>query len=221
MVIREFGRENPRHLLYFQGSCEPWTEFRESAELLGERFHVMLVTPDGHDPAEHTDFISVEKTVDDAVTWLKARGIDHLDAVYGLSFGGGMAIHMLALDKLDVAIPAQYMKTAEAIMRHGEDNVPEYMIYLQTGDFANCPKAFLMYGADERLYAVAPSIEAALKRGHVDYEMIAGEGMFHCYPVFPIVKEAKEGWRQMINILAGDWKQAIDLVFDKLKMPPG
>ena len=50
MVIREFGRENPRHLLYFQGSCEPWTEFRESAELLGERFHVMLVTPDGHDP---------------------------------------------------------------------------------------------------------------------------------------------------------------------------
>ena len=85
MVIREFGRENPRHLLCFQGSCEPWTEFRESAELLGERFHVMLVTPDGHDPAEHNDFISVEKTVDDAVAWLKARGIDHLDAVYGLS----------------------------------------------------------------------------------------------------------------------------------------
>ncbi len=100
MVIHEFGRENPRHLLYFQGSCESWTEFRKSAELLGERFHVMLVTPDGHDPAEHNDFISVEKTVDDAAAWLKARGIDHLDAVYGLSFGGGMAIHMLANQKM-------------------------------------------------------------------------------------------------------------------------
>ena len=30
--------------------------------------------------------------------------------------------------------------------------------------------------------------------------------MFHCYPVFPIVREAKEGWRQMIGILKGDWK---------------
>jgi len=113
---------------------------------------------------------------------------------------------MLALDKLDVAIPALYMKTAEAIMRHGDDSVPEYMIFLQTGDFANCPKVTLMYGTDECLYAVAPSIEAALRRGSADYEMIVGEGMFHCYPVFPIVKEAKEGWRQMIGILKGDWK---------------
>ena len=29
--------------------------------------------------------------------------------------------------------------------------------------------------------------------------MILGEGMFHCYPVFPIVKEAREGWRQMVE----------------------
>ncbi len=28
--------------------------------------------------------------------------------------------------------------------------------------------------------------------------MIVGEGMFHCYPVFPIVKEAKEGWDMMV-----------------------
>ena len=38
-----------------------------------------------------TDFISVEKTVDDTVRWLKAHGVERLDALYGLSFGGGMA----------------------------------------------------------------------------------------------------------------------------------
>ena len=112
---------------------------------------------------------------------------------------------MLELDKLDVAIPARYMKTAETIMRCGDDSVPEYMIWLQTGDFSNCPKVFLIYGTDECLYAVAPSIEAKLRQYGVDYRMIVGEGMFHCYPVFPIVPEAKAGWRQMIGILKGDW----------------
>ena len=47
---------------------------------------------------------------------------------------------MLELDKKDVAIPAEYMKTAVGIMRHGDDTVPDYMIWLQRGDFTNCPK---------------------------------------------------------------------------------
>jgi len=106
---------------------------------------------------------------------------------------------MQALDRLDVAIPAEYMKTAVEIMRHGDDGVPEYMIWLQKGDFTNCPRVTFMYGSDETLYACAPSFEAAMKRYGVDYEMIVGEGMFHCYPVFPICREAKDGWNQMIQ----------------------
>jgi len=107
---------------------------------------------------------------------------------------------MLELDKKDVAIPAQYMKTAVEIMRHGED-VPEYTLWLQRGDFTNCPKVTLIYGSDETLYACAPAIEGALKKYGADYEMIVGEGMFHCYPVFPIVKEAKEGWDMMVRLI--------------------
>ena len=106
---------------------------------------------------------------------------------------------MQALDRLDVAIPAEYMKTAVEIMRHGDCSVPEYMIWLQKGDFANCPRVMFMYGSDETLYACAPSFEAAMKRYGVDYEMIVGRGMFHCYPVFPICREAKDGWKQMIQ----------------------
>ena len=108
---------------------------------------------------------------------------------------------MLDLDKKDVAIPAQYMKTAVEIMRHGDDSVPDYMIYLQTGDFTDCPRVTFIYGSDETLYACAPSFEAAMKKYHGDYEMIVGEGMFHCYPVFPVCKEAKEGWNLMIRLM--------------------
>ena len=88
---------------------------------------------------------------------------------------------MLELDQKDVAIPAQYMKTAVEVMRHGDDSVPDYMLWL--------------------LYACAPSFEAAMKKYGVDYQMIVGDGMFHCYPVFPIVKEAKEGWNLMVRLM--------------------
>ena len=95
MTVREFGTQNEKKLLFFPGSCEPWQEFAYAARALAARYHVLLVTPDGHDPEEHTDFISVEKTVDDTVLWLKAHGVSRLDALYGLSFGGGMAVRFL------------------------------------------------------------------------------------------------------------------------------
>lgn len=110
---------------------------------------------------------------------------------------------MTELGRKDVAIPAQYMKTAVEIMRHGDDSVPEYMIWLQRGDFTGCPKVTFIYGTDETLYACAPSFEEAMKKYGVDYEMITGEGMFHCYPVFPVCKEAREGWDMIIRKMKG------------------
>ncbi|MBQ9686581.1 MAG: alpha/beta hydrolase [Oscillospiraceae bacterium] len=112
---------------------------------------------------------------------------------------------MLELDKKDVAISAQYMKTAEEIMRHDDASVPEYMIFLQKGDFTNCPHTTFIYGSDEALYAIAPSFEKAMKRDGVHYDMIVGEGMFHCYPVFPLVKEAKDGWNMMVRMMKDKW----------------
>ncbi len=35
----------------------------------------------------------------------------------------------------------------------------------------------------------------------VDSEMIVGEGLFHCYPVFPICREGKDGWDLMIRLM--------------------
>ena len=43
----------------------------------------------------------------------------------------------------------------------------------------------------------------------IDYETIVGEGMFHCYPAFPIVKEAKEGWDKMVDLIRNTTKQGV------------
>ena len=73
------------------------------------------------------------------------------------------------------------------------------MIWLQKGNFEGCPYVTFIYGSDETLYACAPTFEAAMKKYGSDYEMIVGEGMFHCYPVFPICKEGRDGWDMMIR----------------------
>ena len=44
-------------------------------------------------------------------------------------------------------------------MRHGGEEVPDYMIFLQLGDFTGCPKTTFFYGTEEVLYALAPSVE--------------------------------------------------------------
>ena len=107
------------------------------------------------------------------------------------------------LDKKDIIISADYIMTAEEMMRHGSESVPDYMIYLQLGDFTDCPEVTFVYGSDEVLYAFAPSFEDAMKKYGVKYEMIVGKGMFHCFPAFPVVKEARRGWDEMISIMKG------------------
>ena len=56
-----------------------------------------------------------------------------------------------------------------------------------------------IYGSDETLYACAPSFEAVMQRAGAKYEMIVGKGLFHCYPVFPVCKEGRDGWAMMIR----------------------
>ncbi len=108
---------------------------------------------------------------------------------------------MLELDKKDILIPAQYMKTAAEIMRHGDNTVPDYMLWLQKGDFTNGPRTTFMYGSDETLYACAPALEKTMQKYNINYDIIVGQGMFHCYPVFPVVKESRQGWKQMVELI--------------------
>lgn len=102
VTIHEFGETHEKALLFFPGSCTPTESYIPAAKQLAKVYHVLLVTPDGHDPQERTDFISVEKTVDDVVAWLHSHGIQRLDALYGLSFGGGMAVRLLTTQRISV-----------------------------------------------------------------------------------------------------------------------
>lgn len=107
---------------------------------------------------------------------------------------------MQELNEKDVAIDAAYMKNAIEIMKCGCDDVPDYMIWLQKADFSNFPEVYINYGSDECLYACWDSIRKAFEKHGVNYHLLVGENMYHCYPILPLVKEAQEGYRWLIEV---------------------
>lgn len=108
---------------------------------------------------------------------------------------------MQALNDRDVAIDYAFMVTVEKFMRHGQDNVPEYMISGSRGDFSGVGDIHFFYSADEVLYGALPDFEAACQRADVPYTAFARPKMVHCYCMLPYFREAKEDFAKITNIL--------------------
>ena len=74
---------------------------------------------------------------------------------------------MKALNKKDVAIDFAFMVLVEKFMRHGQENVPDYMISGSRGDFSGTGDIHFFYSADEVLYGALPDFESACRRANV------------------------------------------------------
>ena len=108
---------------------------------------------------------------------------------------------MQKLNSRDVAIDYAFMVTVEAFMRHGNPDVPDYMISGSRGDFTGVGDIHFFYSSDEVLYGALPDFEAACRRASVPYTAFARPNMVHCYCMFPIFREAKEDFAKIAEIL--------------------
>ena len=82
-------------------------------------------------------------------------------------------VRMQALNERDVAIDYAFMVTVEKFMRHGCENVPDYMLSGSRGDFTGVGDIHFFYSADEVLYGALPDFEEACKRANVPYTVFA------------------------------------------------
>ena len=108
---------------------------------------------------------------------------------------------MQALNGSDVAIDYAFMVTVEKFMRHGQENVPDYMISGSRGDFTGVGDIHFFYSADEVLYGALPDFEEACKRANVPYTAFARPKMVHCYCMLPVFRDAKEDFAKIAAIL--------------------
>lgn len=83
----------------------------------------------------------------------------------------------------------------------GGREVPDYMKFLQLGNYTGLSDVYLSFGGDEVFSALADSIKNRLEEYGVRVTLEIGKGMYHCYAVMPLVREARQGYDEMIGYL--------------------
>lgn len=101
MRVLEYGKANPKTMLFLPCTAEPEWAFTASVTLLAQDYHVLQIVYDGHGETGE-DFISVEHTVEEIIGWLHDHGIFSLDAAYGCSLGGACLTRFLAAGEVTV-----------------------------------------------------------------------------------------------------------------------
>lgn len=104
------------------------------------------------------------------------------------------------LDGRDLIMSIIALENIQVGMENGRE-VPEYMRYLQRGDYTGLKEAYLIFGGDEVFSAAADTIAEQMRKFGVDVRLEIGEGMYHMYSMMPLVPEAKKAYQDMIEYL--------------------
>ncbi|MDO4294414.1 MAG: alpha/beta hydrolase [Eubacteriales bacterium] len=108
---------------------------------------------------------------------------------------------MKNLNEKDVMFDYAFMEKIDKYMRHGNTNVPDYMMHGTLGDFTGVGDIHFFYSEDEVLFGALGNYEAACKRAGVPYTVTSRPGMVHAYTMLPYFKEAKEDFAKIVEIL--------------------
>lgn len=94
----EFGQQNPDVVMLLHGGGLSWWNYREVAELLAERYHVVVPVLDGHADSD-APFTSIEDNAARLISYIDAHFGGQVLAIGGLSLGGQIAVEMLSQRK--------------------------------------------------------------------------------------------------------------------------
>ena len=95
MTLTEFGKQNKDTILLLHGGGLSWWNYREVAELLAERYHVVLTVLDGHGDSD-VPFTTIEENAAKLISYIDTHFDGQVLAIGGLSLGGQIAVEMLS-----------------------------------------------------------------------------------------------------------------------------
>lgn len=95
MNFIEYGQSNSEQIMMLHGGGLSWWNFRKEAELLGEKYHVILPIIDGHAGSD-SGFVSIEECARKLVEYIEENFGGRIKALCGLSLGAQIAVEMLA-----------------------------------------------------------------------------------------------------------------------------
>ena len=94
MQYVEYGAHNLQTVILLHGGGLSWWNYRDAAQLLSDRFHVVLPILDGHADSD-VPFTSIEENAARIIAHIGEHFGGKVLAVGGLSLGGQVAVEML------------------------------------------------------------------------------------------------------------------------------
>ena len=98
MTVMKFGQQNRDVIMLLHGGGLSWWNYREAAQRLAERYHVVLPVLDGHADSD-APFTSIEDNAARLISYIDAHFGGQVLAIGGLSLGGQIAVEMLSQRK--------------------------------------------------------------------------------------------------------------------------
>ena len=95
MTIKEYGQQNSQVVILLHGGGLSWWNYRETAEILAEQYHVILPVLDGHADSDRA-FTTIEENAAGIIRYIDERFSGRVLAIGGLSLGGQIAVEMLS-----------------------------------------------------------------------------------------------------------------------------
>ncbi|MDO4733347.1 MAG: alpha/beta hydrolase [Bacillota bacterium] len=95
MKAIEYGKENKDCLLFLHGGGLSWWNYKEVAELLSSRFHIVIPILNGHG-GSGIPFTSIEENAKEIISYIDAHFGGQVLLIGGLSLGGQILLEMLS-----------------------------------------------------------------------------------------------------------------------------
>ena len=99
MIFHEFGDKCLPHIILIHGGGNSWWNYLRQAQILSEKYHVILPTLDGHGEEYQKEYISTEASALKILEYIKSNCGGKVFALGGVSLGGQIVIELLSLDR--------------------------------------------------------------------------------------------------------------------------
>jgi len=94
MQYVEYGAHNMQTIILLHGGGLSWWNYRDAAQLLADKYHVVLPVLDGHADSD-APFTSIEDNAARLIAYIDKHHGGSIYALGGLSLGGQIAVEML------------------------------------------------------------------------------------------------------------------------------
>lgn len=98
MKIKEYGNKNNNTIMLLHGGGLSWWNYREVAERLQNKFHIILPILDGHSDSDK-NFTSIEDNAQEIIDYINNNYGGHIYLIGGLSLGAQILLEILSRKK--------------------------------------------------------------------------------------------------------------------------